>query len=421
MPASQSRGSICSRILFIDDDPFVLEGLRDALRPQRRRWQMTFASSAEEALSQLEHDRPDVVVCDLRMPAMDGATLLEHIHERCPSAVRIVLSGHGEGPMVARAAAIAHRLISKPCDSEELIRVLESACGVHALTIAECLDGRLFSDAGVPSAPQLYAEMTQLLSDGQATIVEAARLVERDMGMAAKILQLANSSYFGRRSPVSDITQAVAYLGLEQLRALILQAEVLQAFRPEPPIPGFDLERVQRHGTAIAHAAKALTDAGPIRDGAFTAGLLEDIGLLVLASHHSEEVAEAIDVATSQGRPLYEVERERYGFTHADVGAHVLALWGLPVGVTDAVAAHHEPANLDLPLNPTAAVRIATVVVESIQGDAGAAGAPGGRFSDAEVANPVLEPLLARARAATGVPPASEVLVDASGLNEPLD
>jgi putative nucleotidyltransferase with HDIG domain len=189
--------------------------------------------------------------------------------------------------------------------------------------------------------------------------------------LAAKVLQLANSAYFGRRSPVSKVSSAVAYLGVETLRALVLHAEAVNELRVKPAIPGFDLETLQRHCTRVARVAAALAAQTGAAGGesALTAGLLHDIGLLVLAAQDGRGLAELIAAAQEQRRPLYVAERERHNVTHADIGAHLLALWGLPHPVTEAVAGHHGGEWLKLPFDAVAATYVANILVEELEAE----------------------------------------------------
>jgi putative nucleotidyltransferase with HDIG domain len=359
------------RVMFVDDDEFLLDGLRDGLRPYRRTWAMRFVSSGEEALASIETEPPDVLISDLRMPGMDGATLLELVRDRCPGAIRIVLSGHADIKVVARAAGAAHRLVAKPCETGELAGVIERSCALQNLGSRVELDRRPIGASALPSVPRLYAQLTELLTSGSASAADIARIVETDIAMAAKVLQLANSAYFGRRSPVTNVANAVAYLGTETLRAMVLQAEAISELQVEPAIPGFELETLQRHCTRVARVAAALakrTGAGAA-ESALTAGLLHDIGLLVLAAQDGAGLAELLAASREQGRPLHVVERDRHSVTHADIGAHLLALWGLPHSVTEAVAGHHGGEWLKLPFDAVSATYVANILVEEVEAE----------------------------------------------------
>ena len=368
-PAIDTWASEQKRIMFVDDDQFLLDGLRDGLRSHRRNWRMRFLSSGEAALEALESEPADVVVSDLRMPGMDGASLLESIRHRCPPAVRIVLSGHAEIKMVARAAGAAHRLIAKPCDTDELARVIERSCALQEMATRVELDRRPVGASALPSVPRLYARLTELLSSGNAGAADVARIVETDIAMAAKVLQLANSAYFGRRSPIAKVSDAVAYLGLETLRTLVLHTEAVSEFQLDPPIPGFELETLHQHSTRVARVAAALAADTGAGEHAFTAGLLHDIGLLVLASQDREGLSKLLTLAHEQTRPVHQVEHEQYNVTHAEIGAHLLALWGLPHTVTEAVAGHHGGDWLKLPFDAVATTYVANVLVEELEAE----------------------------------------------------
>jgi HD-like signal output (HDOD) protein len=355
------------RILFVDDDRYLLEGLRDALRPHRRRWSMTFVGSGDEALELLAAEPQDVVISDLRMPGMDGATLLARVRETTPAAVRIVLSGQAELRMVARAAGVAHRLLAKPCEIDDLTRVIERSCALQEITARVEMNRRLAGASALPSVPRLYLQLTDLLESEDGTADDAAAIVERDIAMTAKVLQLSNSAYFGRRNPVTSVRDAVAYLGLEALRALALSAETFRQFPVSAPIPGFDLEEFERHSTRVAQLARQLCEHKAAGDESFAAGLLHDVGLLVIAAQDRDELEQAIAASLNEGRPLHEVERDRHGVTHAEVGAHLLALWGLPHGVTEAVAHHHERPAPDASFDTVLATYIAACLITELE------------------------------------------------------
>lgn len=354
--------------MFVDDEPQLLEGLRDALRPWRRHWKMTFAPDATAALEALECEPFDVVISDMRMPGMDGAALLAEVQRVRPTTVRIVLSGWTETESMARVASVAHRFLTKPCDIDELVRVVQRSCGVNALVEHEDLRRAAAGTGSLPSVPRLYSQLTALMNDPDATLADAERLVEQDAAMAAKVLQLANSAYFGRAHQVDGVAQAIGLVGLNALKSLVLSAEAIAAFRPARRIDGFSIERLQAHSALVARITRRLLDDRRQQEGAVAAALIHDVGLLVLASRAPDYLTEAIAVAGQEQRALADVERELRGFTHAEVGAHVLGLWGLPHATVEAVAYHHDPAAAHDPqLDAVTAVHVANVLADEIE------------------------------------------------------
>jgi DNA-binding NarL/FixJ family response regulator len=113
------------RILFVDDEPQVLDGLRDLLWRQRRLWDVDFAAGGDAALLALSRQPFDVVVADLRMPGMDGATLLERVQQDHPGVARIILSGEAERATMLRALRVADHFLGKPCDLSVLMAAIE--------------------------------------------------------------------------------------------------------------------------------------------------------------------------------------------------------------------------------------------------------------------------------------------------------
>jgi putative nucleotidyltransferase with HDIG domain len=395
---AESTSSDLKRILFVDDEEFLLDGLRDALRPQRKRWAMTFVPSAAEALAVLDQQPQNVVVSDLRMPVMDGAALLARVREVDPAAVRIVLSGQADLEMLARAAGVAHRLLAKPCEVGDLVEMVERSCALQELIARVEFKRRGGGSSALPSVPRLYGRLNELMASGDASAADATAIVEEDIALAAKVLQLANSAFFGRRQPVSKLRDAVAYLGLDALRALALSAAVFQEFTLDPPIPEFDLEALQLHSTRVARLAQAIASETGSGGDVFAAGLLHDVGLLVLASEDSEALSSILACAAREHRPVHEVERELHICGHAEIGAHLLALWGLPQAVTEAVARHHEPPRSGEPFDAAAIVSVANLLIQEIESQSSPDVAPAPELGDEYLEHARVGPALARWR-----------------------
>src|SRR5438309_5991971 len=151
------------RVLFVDDEPRILQGLENLLRPSRKRWQAVFAASGAQALDLLAADPFDVVVSDMRMPQMDGVALLSKVMKICPRTIRIVLSGHTEMQTALKTVSIAHQFLAKPCSASQVLDVLERACSLNEVLS----DVRLREVAGrighLPSVPAVYRSLTAAL------------------------------------------------------------------------------------------------------------------------------------------------------------------------------------------------------------------------------------------------------------------
>ena len=130
------------RILFVDDEPMILQGLQRMLRPLRDEWDMVFVDGGEKALAAMAESTFDVVVTDMRMPVMNGAQLLTEIRKRHPSTVRLILSGHADKDLVSQCLGVAHQYISKPCDPEQLKTTIRSACLLGGNRITDAVKAR---------------------------------------------------------------------------------------------------------------------------------------------------------------------------------------------------------------------------------------------------------------------------------------
>ena len=189
----------------MDDEPNVLHGLQRMLRPMRAQWQMDFVERRHRG-ARLHRTHPvDVVVTDMRMPGMDGVALLERLVEQHPRIVRIVLSGHAERESLMRGAAVAHQYLSKPCEPDVLRTKLTQAFGLSALLA----DARLNEVASrlktLPALATAYDEALMELDSPARRSAAVAAVIERDLGMTANVLQLANATCSGESGRDRDL------------------------------------------------------------------------------------------------------------------------------------------------------------------------------------------------------------------------
>jgi len=336
---------VSKRILFVDDEPLVLQGIQRSLRSARHEWEMEFANSGPEALEMMGRSPFDVVITDMRMPGMDGAQLLEEVKSRFPRMVRMVLSGQSDRETILRSVGPTHQYLSKPCDVEDLKQKLARAFALRDLLENPRLKEVVGRMETVPSLPSLYVAITSALRDPETPISKVGEIISRDMGMATKVLQLVNSAFFGLPCQVSNPQQAAALIGIDNIKALVLSMHVFAAFKGEQQ---GELTFLWDHSFATAAFARAIARSQSVQrsmeEDAFTAGLLHDVGRLVLASSCGAEYERVLRQRSEQSACISTIEQEAFGCTHAAVGAYLLGLWGLPHAVVEAVAWHHEPA-----------------------------------------------------------------------------
>jgi len=335
------------RLLFVDDEPNVLQGLRRMLRSMRHEWQMSFAGGGEEALGILETEPFDVVVSDMRMPGMDGAQLLKEVKKRHPRTVRIVLSGQSDDGTIIRSVGPTHQYLSKPCNADILKCAVARACALRDLLASDTLKQVVSRMSSLPSLPSMYQDLVKELRSRDADVDKIARIISGDVGMTAKILQLVNSAFFGLYQHVSSPKQAVSILGLRTIRALVLSVQVFSQFE-QANLRKFPIEALMNHSMATGTFARAIANAEnagtEVADEALLAGVLHDAGKLVLASNLPDRYARVRELAGKEDVPLWEAERKVLDAAHPDVGAYLLGLWGLSTPVVEALAYHHTPS-----------------------------------------------------------------------------
>lgn len=349
-----------TRILFADDEPPVLDGLRTRLRRQSARWQMVFVENGQRAVTELERDPFDVIVTDMRMPGMDGAELLQIASERWPQTVRIVLSGYAEPEQALRLVPVAHQYLSKPCDAQRLVSAIDRCLELRNLLPSLELRALVGRVRTLPVVPRIHVPLCAAASAENINIGDVAELVATDPITAAKTLQLANSAFFRLARPLISIDQAVRYLGATAIRTLVGSAPVFAPWPERGPVSFVNFDELRMHSHAIATAARALAGPGPMSDEAELAGLLHDIGYWLLAQECPTRLATAIQLARNERIPLSEAETRVFGASHAQMGAYLLGIWGLPSAVVHAVAHHHTPEEaLESNFDPLAAVAVA--------------------------------------------------------------
>jgi len=334
------------RILFVDDEARILEGLRRMLRVMRGQWDMMFTGSAAEALQELETRPYDVIVSDMRMPGMHGADLLESVKRKYPRMVRIALSGQTSKEEVLRTVGPVHQYLPKPCDADTLKATITRVCSFRDILVNPRLQGLITQLESLPCISSFYTELIEELHSEDASVQKVSRIISQDIGMTVKVLQMVNSAFFGVRQHVQSLAQAVTLLGLETIRSLAITAKIFSCFEPVS-LQNFSIHSLWQHCVEIGEHAKRIARLEEvddlIADHALLSGMLHDVGKLILATQLPEEYDQTIAAAREQRVPLFEMERERIGATHAEVGAYLLGLWGFKEPIIETLVYHHTP------------------------------------------------------------------------------
>jgi HD-like signal output (HDOD) protein len=334
------------KILFVDDDALISEAMQRMLHHMRADWDMRFAGSGAQALQMLADAPADVVVSDMRMPGMNGAQLLNEVSRLYPKSVRLILSGYADMEMILQCISGTHQFLAKPCSSEVLKKVILRALEMDAWVNNDQLKMLVSRLGALPTLPTLYFEIIREIQSPSATLDKVGNIIARDPAMTAKMLQLVNSAFFGLHRKLTDPTEAVLQLGLETIKSLVLILHVFAELKTSEAtrIP---IQKLWHHSLATGATARRIAiwerQDKTLTEECFTAGLLHDIGRLMLLSNLPDEYAAVTRRSQQERIPIVEAEREVFGTTHAEVGGYLLGLWGLPISLVEAAVFHHWP------------------------------------------------------------------------------
>lgn len=326
-----------TRVLFVDDDALVLAGLRRGLARERGRWELHFALGADAALQNLAAQQFDVIVTDMRMPGCDGATLLTRVQHDYPDLCRVVLSGECGTVEASAVANTAQAFLTKPCEVETIVETISRLLEVRS-TAPDCARALVGGISSLPSPPIVLQDLSAELMNSNPDPARVTEIIEHDVAIAAKVLQLANSAFYGLPRRVTAIDTAVHYMGINTIKDLASTAAVFRSFDSDPRSHRV-VAAVEARSNQIAEIAVRLAPA-PLRQAAHVAALLHDVGLLVLNRH--VEHGNDCPTLAPDALPEPEAEMRCFGTTHAEVGAYLLSLWGIPEEICDAARTHHD-------------------------------------------------------------------------------
>lgn len=358
--------SIKKRILFVDDEPLVLNGLQRTLRKMRDVWDITFASSAGEALAILEHNSMDVIISDMKMPEMDGSQLLAEVKQRHPHIVRLILSGHVEQETTLHSIQFAHQCLSKPCDVELLKQTLAKLFSLRDILSDDAIKKIVSQIESLPSLPSIYTEIMAEMQSDDPSIKNVGVIIGRDVSMTAKILQVVNSVFFGLPQKIGNPQQAVMLLGLEAIKSLVLSVKIFSEFS-QKEYSWFNIDAIFNHSISVSTYAKAIVKRERMHQDlinySLMAGLLHDLGKLILATNFKDTYQQVLTESRNSDHKLWELEHETFGTSHAEIGAYLMGLWNLENPIIEAIAFHHCPSKCVSPqLGLLTAVHVANAL-----------------------------------------------------------
>lgn len=353
-------------VLFVDDDISLLEGVRTMTYLAAPEWDLHLATGGHEALRILAERPIDVLVTDLKMPVMDGAELLAIAAEQYPDVTRILMSGNLDVAFTLQLVPDAQQVLLKPVEPSVLRSTVERSYELGRRLTNPELHRALREVADLPRPPESVTRLNALLEDPDVGVREVAEVVETDMALTAKVFQMVNSAYFGLVRSITDIGEAVSYVGIGTVRNLAVTVALQRAVTATSAVHAAVVAELHERANLVARMARQLVLVRDQANEAYVAGLLHDIGMLALVSYFPDRFTELEDACRRSSLSICDLEADIVGATHPDIGAYLLQQWGLPFTVVEAVARHHDAPRLpQRRMDPTHAVCIAEAIVSS--------------------------------------------------------
>jgi len=329
------------KILFVDDEPNVLQATRRATRDMRHEWDIRFAEDADRAMAMLDEEMFDVVVTDMRMPGTDGAELLRLVRSCSPSTARIVLSGFAEEEAVFRSTRVAHQFLSKPCDVDLLKRTIAEIRAAQEAVPSARIRDLIGSVEQLPALGEVYQRLTSAIESGQANNEQLAAIVSEDVALTAEILRLLNSAFFGLSRRVESVGQAVGFLGVDVLRAIVAGHAVFN----QGGTSAVDVDAISRRSQEVAALARRIhritTGASSAElANIYLAGMLHEVGALVITAIDGTS---RLDLEGAFRSNEATVDRLVFGVDRFAVSSYLLGLWAFPTEIVQAVGTLSRP------------------------------------------------------------------------------
>jgi HD-like signal output (HDOD) protein/CheY-like chemotaxis protein len=347
-PAPGAGGKSLRRLMIVAEGAAPLHSLSKSLAPMQGDWEIHATQFAVDALGEMDNTPFDILIVDSRVKGMSCDELLVECRRRHPNVVRIALVAQTDQATLLRLVAVAHRILSNPCDENSLQDAVRRAHSLRELLWSPSLTAVVGRIGNIPTLSTLYNRIAAALSHPDFSLSSVGELVEQDAGIAAKVMQVANSALLGLRRPAASPSQAVRVLGADLTRTLVLAADLFSRYDPAALRP-FSIDALWEHSRRVADLAGRIATvehAGEriVRE-ASVAGLFHDIGRLTIASQLPGPYKEVLTLMRTDGIPGPQAEWRVLGSSHAEIGGYLLGLWGLPDGLVEAVAWHHDPSS----------------------------------------------------------------------------
>ncbi|MDQ8187631.1 HDOD domain-containing protein [Pelagicoccus sp. SDUM812002] len=370
-PFDTNGTKMTTRILIIDEDLNSLRTYRDTLSPKSKQWSVDYAENVEQGLESAAANKPDIVIVDLSVNDGHGNDILTRFEKSAPEAQLFITASETDKPKLESTLGASFQFLPSPCPAQRLVSEIQRCVAIDNWLGNDRVKEIVAKMGKFPSLPPIYLKVVNALNSKHADTDSISQAIAGDLAISAKVLQTVNSSFYGFDEKISNIADAISILGTECVKNLVLAIQVFNNIGRSADQKSIT-DELWHHSMSVAVAARRVASyesknekAG---EEAYTAGLMHDIGKLILLDAVPQEFAEARKLANETSISQAEAETQIIGCNHAEIGAYVLARWGMPTSLTEAVALHHEPINsFGRSFSALAAVHVANAIVHHRQ------------------------------------------------------
>ncbi len=337
-------------IVFIEDNSEILAEIRHIFHNMESVWNLHYFDHTVEASSFLHQHHADILCISYDLTSSNSENFIGSIQSEYPNTARIIYYNESSDVPEKDLRKYAHEIIKRPFGSREFLFVIQKTLNLHKILSDDNLIQTLSKITELPTMPDIYLKLKNELEKEDCYIRNIAEIISEDVAMTAELLKFVNSAYFSLPTKIMDPTRAISYIGIEALKAIVIQEKLFSYYGDIPNMP-FSFSDFNTHSQLTGHLAKQLTSyerkMPKMIEESFTAGMLHDIGKLVLLKFpdFNKQKLEYIKEHKCSG---VEAEYKILGTSHAEIGAYLLGLWNFPDSILEAVAFHHYPEKTPL-------------------------------------------------------------------------
>lgn len=324
--------------MFVDDEPHIRKAIKRLF--MYTDYEIFIAGGGKEALELLENNSVDMLITDIRMPEMDGEVLLKRIKSLYPLIIRVAISGYTDKEMALSLLDknLAKIYLFKPWENQEILDMIERLFRLDEQIGNEILVREIKKLDNMPTLPRLY-DMICLMIQEEDSVAHIGQLIKTDPAIASRILRIANSAYYGRKT--GDINNAIMFIGLSNVKNIILSNSIFGGINANIR----EMEMIFNH-SALTNKFVGVIYKNFLNDVLLnefqSAGLLHNIGRGVLLMN---SISKKYD---HQGDNLIKEEEVLFGVTHDKLGGYLLNWWELPFSIVESALYHHDPFNSNI-------------------------------------------------------------------------